>query len=300
MAAAEKEDENSNSAGVGTGTAAGASPPDKKDVGPTAVAAELPPIKLDSETEVVTSEWKKTSPDAPDGLASTSKDESGLDHTNTSTETKESFLETEEEEEEEEERERGGEPQREGCVEEEEDEVEEEEEEAMDEEVDALAAAAAEAKARGDVDKWVKYLDDTNPCHRLRSLCKKGDLEELTALLETPDNGVDINYVSEEGWTCLHEIITHECQFTEVAKILLKFGANVNTQDLNGDSPLHSSLLYHNSENISLLLEHGADVTLVSGGGRTPVHVADEVETLKLLLDHGAKVNISLFCSPST
>jgi hypothetical protein len=30
--------------------------------------------------------------------------------------------------------------------------------------------------------------------------------------------GVDLDGVSDEGWTSLHEIITHECQFTDIAR----------------------------------------------------------------------------------
>ena len=44
-----------------------------------------------------------------------------------------------------------------------------------------------------------------------------------------------------------------------MARVLLRFGANVNTQDLHRDSPLHSALLYHNLDNISLLLANEAD-----------------------------------------
>lgn len=168
---------------------------------------------------------------------------------------------------------------------EDEDELEMEEEKVEESDLTGFAAA----KARGDVDQWVRYLDETDPSHRLRSLCKRGDVEALTSLLESNDPEVDLNAVSEEGWTSLHEIITHECQFTEVARILLKFGANVNTRDLHGDSPLHSALLYHNADNILLLLRHGADLEMQNNGGRMPIHVADEVETLKLVLQNGGK-----------
>ena len=81
---------------------------------------------------------------------------------------------------------------------------------------------------------------------------------------ESKNPDVDIDSVSEEGWTSLHEIITHECQFTEVARVLLRFGANVNTQDLHCDSPLHSALLYHNLDNISLLLANQANQVMHS------------------------------------
>ena len=49
----------------------------------------------------------------------------------------------------------------------------------------------------------------------------------------------------------LIELIT----FKQVAEVLIKHGANVNTKDLNGDTPLHSALLYHNTDNIRILLE---------------------------------------------
>merc|ERR1719259_524396 len=86
-------------------------------------------------------------------------------------------------------------------------------------------------------------------------------------------------------------MITHECQFTHVARVLIKHGANVNTSDLNGDSPLHSALLYHNTDNIKLLLEGGSDTEATNNIGRRPIHIANDPESLQLLLDHGADVD---------
>ena len=124
---------------------------------------------------------------------------------------------------------------------------------------------------------------------KLRSLCKRGDPEELDKFLESVDaEEIDLNVATDDGWTCLHDIITHECQFTQVARVLLKHGANVNTRDINGDSPLHSSLLYHNTDNIRLLLESGADLEAVNITGRRPIHIANDGESLQLLLDFGA------------
>lgn len=91
-----------------------------------------------------------------------------------------------------------------------------------------------------------------------RSLCKLGYPEELDKFLKgvkDKHGTLDIDVATEDGWTCLHDMITHECQFTQVAEVLIRHGANVNTTDLNGDSPLHSALLYHNTDNIKLLLE---------------------------------------------
>ena len=99
--------------------------------------------------------------------------------------------------------------------------------------------------AKCSVDELLRRRDEIDPGHKLRSLCKKGD---AAALEEFIKSDVDLDVVSDEGWTSLHEIITHECQFTEIARILMSHGANVNTQDLHGDSPLHSCLLYHCSK----------------------------------------------------
>ena len=101
----------------------------------------------------------------------------------------------------------------------------------------------------------------------LRSLCKLGYPEELDKFLSSLKNkpgSLDLDVATEDGWTCLHDMITHECQFTQVARVLIKHGANVNTSDLNGDSPLHSALLYHNTDNIKLLLEGEAEPFEVS------------------------------------
>ena len=65
----------------------------------------------------------------------------------------------------------------------------------------------------------------------------------------------------------------------------------VDTTDFNQDTPLHASLLYHNTENTKLLLEHGANLELTNTKGRKPIHNANDAESLELLLDHGAAIN---------
>ena len=71
----------------------------------------------------------------------------------------------------------------------------------------------------------------------------------------------------------------------------MRYGANVNTQDIHGDSPLHSSLLYHNTDNIELLLKYSANVEATNASGRKPIHIANDAESLDLLLKYGASVN---------
>jgi ankyrin repeat protein len=75
-------------------------------------------------------------------------------------------------------------------------------------------------------DEVKKRLEEMDPCEKLRALCKKGEVEELEAFLQQKhEPELDIDYVSSDGWTCLHEIITHGCQFTDIARVLLQHGA---------------------------------------------------------------------------
>merc|ERR1711988_162252 len=134
-------------------------------------------------------------------------------------------------------------------------------------------------------DEVKKKLEEIDPCEKLRSLCKKGEVDLLEEFLsKKEETGVDIDYVSGDGWTCLHEIITHGCQFVGIAKTLLKHGAEVNTKDFNQDTPIHASLLYHNTENTRILVDHGADLSIKNGIGRTPLHNANDSESLEILL----------------
>ena len=76
-----------------------------------------------------------------------------------------------------------------------------------------------------------------------------------------------------------------------IKNLNIPFSFRVNTTDFNLDTPLHASLLYHNTENTKLLLEHGADLDLSNAKGRKPIHNANDLESLELLLDHGAAIN---------
>ncbi|XP_023316116.1 uncharacterized protein LOC106659970 [Trichogramma pretiosum] len=89
-------------------------------------------------------------------------------------------------------------------------------------------------------------------------------------------NKADISEVFANGQSILHLFISSEicrvCQIDfksgpvrnrvgiELIKTLLKYGANVNAKDNNGDSPLHLAVLSCNLEVVEVLLAHGADV----------------------------------------
>ena len=54
------------------------------------------------------------------------------------------------------------------------------------------------------------------------------------------------------------------------AKVLLEYGADINSTDAKGKSPLHLAVEEGHEEMIGLLLKYGADINLVDKNGWTP------------------------------
>ena len=82
----------------------------------------------------------------------------------------------------------------------------------------------------------------------------------------------------------------------EKAKSLIKDGANPNTQDHNGWTPLHEVAQRNHLELVQLLLEAGANPNIPGGDDHyTPLHDAVEaghVDVVKLLIERGADKNL--------
>ena len=76
----------------------------------------------------------------------------------------------------------------------------------------------------------------------------------------------------------------------EMAKALLKFGADVNIQDNNQLIPLHFAVRRSDGVPMTrLLLEYGSKIDYRNKHGRTPLFYASK-ETTQLLIDFGAKI----------
>lgn len=160
---------------------------------------------------------------------------------------------------------------------------------------------------------------------------KKGDVALATVLFETGHN--DVNATDACGWTALEyackcyedgaeevallliqhganvnvrgssPLIIRACDRdnTNFAKLILENGADVNTQDHNGDTALHWTSTNGQLDYMKLLLEHGADLHVRNGDENTPIHVAmadgsdkhrNQFDVVKLLIESGADIHL--------
>jgi ankyrin repeat protein len=121
----------------------------------------------------------------------------------------------------------------------------------------------------------------------LHRAAERGDLAGLEQLLAA---GGDANGPDEDGKRPLHW-----AKSADVARLLLRFGADVTAASTVGYTALHSAVRTGRAGVVQVLLGHGADVNAKPPGYRlTPLHVAVDdgrIELAETLLDHGADVN---------
>ena len=85
-------------------------------------------------------------------------------------------------------------------------------------------------------------------------------------------------FLLSAGSTLLTEAATKTAQFTDIVALLLEAGANTDTRDNMGNTPLHNTVLYYPStmRNLDLLLARGANVSVKNNEGSLPFHLSDD------------------------
>ena len=96
---------------------------------------------------------------------------------------------------------------------------------------------------------------------------------------------VPIIFLSPGGSTLLTEAATKTAQFTDIVALLLEAGADTETRDNMGNTPLHNTILYYPStmRTLDLLLARGANVSVKNNEGSMPFHLSDDKD-LKFVL----------------
>src|SRR6201996_442186 len=138
------------------------------------------------------------------------------------------------------------------------------------------------------IDLLLKYMGEI----RLFEASAAGKFDVVAHLIYNHPDAVD-DY-AEDGFTPLGLA----CYFgqAEVARYLVLKGANVNLPSNNGFQvfPIHSAASGNHTDIVRMLVENGAQVNVTQQAGVTPLHSAAQngnLEMLIILLENGAEVN---------
>lgn len=107
--------------------------------------------------------------------------------------------------------------------------------------------------------------------------------------------GADVNALTNYGDAPLS--FAHD---TEMVNILINHNAKVNGG--NSTSPLHTAAFYGRSDVARALIKEGANVDATDINGETPLHRAafrNKLDMVKLLLDYGARTDIKSTTRPA-
>jgi ankyrin repeat protein len=88
--------------------------------------------------------------------------------------------------------------------------------------------------------------------------------------------GADVNLPSNNGFHVypIHSAVAGN--YTDISRMLVNAGAQVNVKQQAGATPLHSAAQNGNAEILITLLEHGAEVNTRMEGGKLPADLAKE------------------------
>lgn len=89
------------------------------------------------------------------------------------------------------------------------------------------------------------------------SLVQFNEYDKLFLLLKKSGKFLDLNYRFDNGDTLLHIFVKH-CVPQYLIKLLIFYGADIDSQNIYGDTALHIAVKNHKYKTIDLLIKMGA------------------------------------------
>lgn len=129
----------------------------------------------------------------------------------------------------------------------------------------------------------------------LLNCCIEGDENKLGNIIQTAGDKIDwdIGFNSDDlVGTLLHFAVCHG--HIKICEILLRNGADINSQSLDGDTPLHIATRENFSDIIQLFIKNGAQLNIINADSLTPFACAcfyNNIEAAKILFKELLKLN---------
>lgn len=146
-------------------------------------------------------------------------------------------------------------------------------------------------------------LTDPERNNILHLACSSHCVELVSYLLKDKLILSEISISNSKGNTPLHSlmigenVLVFEEEIVEILEMLLQNGANINAKNAPNKTPLYLAARFSLSSVVKILLESGADPTILSRDGRSVLHAAchsGNHESLSLLLQHQKMKNLML------
>jgi ankyrin repeat protein len=121
-----------------------------------------------------------------------------------------------------------------------------------------------------DAGSDVNMLEPSRESTPLISAAFLGRTEIAKLLIE---NGADLNYQNIEGSTALHTAIVFDK--TEIANLLIDAGCDLNIKNNSGSTPLHTAAFFCRKSVLQSLIDNNADKTIPNNDGLTALQVTE-------------------------
>jgi ankyrin repeat protein len=159
------------------------------------------------------------------------------------------------------------------------------------------------------LDKGAKIDVETAKSETLLHITPPANQDCLDILKVVLNAGANVKATSSSGWTPLHQTVytgtgspdLSSDKTAEYIQLLLDRGASINDRSLSSlaQTPLHLAAIapIPRSSLVEFLIQRKADVNLVTGDGKTAIHLAAErgrESILRLLLEAGADLTIKV------